>query len=268
MVRSLYRLLCSNAFKTLGARTNSHYYTTTYSYPEAMNGNENDNPNKIVPFTTSNCKLLAAQGAEILKSGAVIATPTDTVYGIACDAQNKSAIRRIYEIKGRDFNKPIAICVSTIDEVYHWGKITVSRLLLEDLLPGPVTLVFERLPVLNSHLNPNTSLIGIRIPDNPFIIQLAKAHCGPIALTSANPSSTPSTLCIEEFKTLWSSLDLVIDGGRLSSCETSEKAARAGSTVIDLSHPGYFRIIRSGSAQEQSIHILRNKHGLLEELTK
>ena len=75
--------------------------------------------------------------------------------------------------------------------------MTVSRDILEDLLPGPVTLVFERKLDLNPELNPFTSLVGIRIPNNAFIREMAKACNEPIALTSANLSATKSSVQIK-----------------------------------------------------------------------
>lgn len=221
-------------------------------------------PDNVILLTSTNFEALSKQGAEVLKSGGVIGVPTDTVYGIASDAQNNRAIERIYEIKGRDCRKPIAICVHSIDQVYHWGKVKVPHALLEELLPGPVTLVFERQAILNPNLNPSTTLIGIRIPDNRFIVNLAKFHGGPVALTSANLSASPSTLEVEEFQNLWPSLDFIFNGGRLSACEESEKAARAGSTVIDLSQEGSFRIIREGTAHADCVQTLKDKYSFRE----
>lgn len=117
--------------------------------------------------------------------------------------------------------------------------------------------MFERQDSLNPNLNPSTNLIGIRIPDNRFIVDLTKFHCGPIALTSANFSACPSTLEVEEFEDLWPSLDVVFNGGRLSN---SEKVSRTGSTVIDLSVYGYYRIIREGTAHAECVKILRDKY--------
>jgi len=211
----------------------------------------------VVKVKPTGVEDLAKRAAEILRSGGVIGVPTDTVYGIAADAQNKRAVGRIYEIKGRDCNKPIAICVDSIDQVYVWGKVHVPRDLLEALLPGPVTLVFERQDILNRELNPATNLIGIRIPNNQFVVSLARYHEGPVALTSANKSAAQSTLEIQEFRNLWSSLDCIFDGGRLTCGEESEIAARAGSTVIDLSRKGCFRIIRDGSAYQNCVDILQ-----------
>lgn len=219
----------------------------------------------VLCLSKDNLEFCARQGAEVISAGGLIATPTDTVYGIAGDAQNEEAISRIYQVKGRNASKPIAICVSEVDQIYQWGQVKVPRALLEDLLPGPVTLCFERQSVLNPQLNPNSSLIGIRIPDHKFILSLAQAHQGPVALTSANFSDEPSTLAVDEFKNLWPFLHTVFDGGRLSSCEKTEADARAGSTVIDLATQGYFRIIRRGTAYQHCVNLLTSKYQLTEE---
>jgi tRNA A37 threonylcarbamoyladenosine synthetase subunit TsaC/SUA5/YrdC len=111
--------------------------------------------------------------------------------------------------------------------------------LLERLLPGPVTLCFERSSTLTEQLNPGVSLIGIRIPKNNFIMDIAH-QCGQaIALTSANISSHQSPLCIEDFKELHPNLSRIFDSGTISN-------SNEGSTVVDLSHTNYYRIIRNG----------------------
>ena len=81
---------------------------------------------------------------------------------------------------------------------FRWGKVTVSQEILQDLLPGPVTLVFERTDHLNPGLNPTTRLVGIRIPDHYFVQQLCLRCEEPLALTSANVSTVgQSSLAIE-----------------------------------------------------------------------
>lgn len=197
-----------------------------------------------------------------LKEGGVIAVPTDTIYGVACLAQNSTAINRLYDIKLRNYKKPIAISVGTIDDIYRWSKVTVPRQVLEDLLPGPVTVVFERGPELNPALNPDTHLVGVRIPDHKFMKDLAKECGSPIALTSANISGATSCLRVEEFDSLWPRLDLVVNGGILSDSNES----RLGSTVVDLSIPGTYRIIRPGSAHESTTNCLQVKHQLKEKV--
>ncbi|CAG0896329.1 unnamed protein product [Cyprideis torosa] len=202
--------------------------------------------------------------AKLLFDGRVIALPTDTIYGLAALVQNPSALKTLYQIKGRDFSKPVAICVPTIASIHRWAEVTVPNSCLERLLPGPFTLVFERTLELNPDLNPQTSLIGIRIPDFPFI-QDVTTLCGeesPVALTSANLSGEPSARSVEEFRHLWPSLGGVFDAGEpLGKTE----ATRSGSTVVDLSRIGRFRIIREGCAFEQTRKVLVDT-GLTEDL--
>ena len=79
----------------------------------------------------------------------------------------------------------------------RYSDVTIQNEHLKYLLPGPVTLVFDRKPILPKELNPNTSSIGIRIPDHKFMIELSKYCDEPIALTSANISNQQSSLQIK-----------------------------------------------------------------------
>ncbi|XP_065102423.2 threonylcarbamoyl-AMP synthase [Paramisgurnus dabryanus] len=194
-----------------------------------------------------------------LKSGLVAAVPTDTIYGLACMAQNSEAIRRVYDIKGRNGDKPLAICVGDVQDIYRFCKVSVKEELLTDLLPGPVTLVLERSAALNTDLNPFTKLIGVRIPDHSFMRRLCQMCGEPLALTSANISSHTSTVTVQEFQDLWPSLGVVVDGGPVGD------KSRLGSTVVDLSVCGRYRIIRPGCALSATIKILEDKYGLLED---
>ncbi|XP_026782118.2 yrdC domain-containing protein, mitochondrial isoform X1 [Pangasianodon hypophthalmus] len=194
-----------------------------------------------------------------LKEGQVIAVPTDTIYGLACLAQNSEAIKRVYDIKGRNGNKPLAICVGEIQDIYKYCKVTVKEELLKDLLPGPVTLVLERSETLNADLNPFTKLVGVRIPDHPFMRHLCQMCDEPLALTSANITTQSSTLAVHEFEELWPRLAVVVDGGPIAD------QSRLGSTVVDLSVPGRYRIIRPGCACSATVAILEKKYALLED---
>ncbi|KAM9851993.1 threonylcarbamoyl-AMP synthase [Aulostomus maculatus] len=193
-----------------------------------------------------------------LKEGHVVAVPTDTLYGVACLAQNSEAVRKIYDIKGRNEQKPLAICVGEIQDIYKFCKVAVKRELLADLLPGPVTLVFERSDTLNADLNPFTSLVGVRIPDYAFMRRLCQMCEEPLALTSANISAHTSTVAVHEFQELWPKLAVVVDGGPIGD------QRRLGSTVVDLSVHSKYRIIRPGCAFSSTRNVLEHKHGLSE----
>ncbi|KAL9912563.1 yrdC domain-containing protein, mitochondrial [Glossina fuscipes] len=192
---------------------------------------------------------------ECLMAGSVIGLPTDTVYGFACNANNETAIRHLYTIKGRNFDKPVAICVKNIADFRKYGQANhLSDTLLESLLPGPITIIVQRSEHLNNRfLNPNTIKIGIRIPKSQFIQDLCSLYDEqPLALTSANRSSERSSLNIQEFKELWPMLGGIFDAGQIGNSEES----RFASTVIDLTQPGFYQIIRDGVALKQTLDIL------------
>lgn len=212
---------------------------------------------KIVKVAENEFLELVSIAVNSLISGNIIALPTDTIYGIAGLAQNSEAVNRLYSIKNRDCKKPIAISVADISDVYKWGQVTVPQALLSKLLPGPVTVIFNRTSDLNPELNPATSLVGIRIPDHQFIREVARGCQEPLALTSANISSAQSTLRVEEFEDLWPKLDRVFDDGMLGDTFHS----RQGSTVVDLSKKGTYKVIRDGSALKSTVQLL-SSYGL------
>lgn len=213
----------------------------------------------VILLGPKNSAAIIKKAVELLKAGNVIALPTDTVYGLACLSQNSAAVKTLYRIKARDKKKPVAICVSQVSDVAKWGRVIVDEGLLHELLPGPVTLVFERSPSLNPKLNPGNSLVGIRIPDSWFIRQLVESCAEPLTLTSANLSGSPSTLAVNEFSNIWARLGAVYNGGPIPD----GPSARLGSTVVDLSTPGIYRIIRPGCALANTVEKL-HKYGLVE----
>lgn len=215
--------------------------------------------NKLIDIKKYEHKAITL-AVTLINKGNIIAVPTDTVYGLAADAQNSIAISKLYNIKGRNLQKPIAICTHHVNDIENWG--VVSHLpfgLLENLLPGPVTVILQRTPTLNSTLNPNESNIAIRVPNSGFICSIVSYLKKPIALTSANESNKPSTLKPIEFSTLWPKLDAIFDGGTIGCSLES----RQGSTIVDLTISNHYSIIRSGSALVNTKYILY-KFGLKE----
>ncbi|XVF05669.1 hypothetical protein REPUB_Repub05bG0192500 [Reevesia pubescens] len=173
-------------------------------------------------------ELYADEAIEALKAGKVIVVPTDTLYGFASDACSAEAVNRIYEIKGRKYTSPLAICVGDVPDINRFAVTDhLPHGLLDSLLPGPVTVILG---------------------------------CGAesaLVLTSANLSGQPSSVSIKDFENLWEHCAYVFDGGVLP-------AGRAGSTVVDHTKPGKYKILRPGSAKEETIAILE-KYSLLEE---
>eukprot|EP00055_Hartaetosiga_balthica_P001950 m.2400 g.2400 ORF g.2400 m.2400 type:complete len:224 (-) comp1777_c0_seq1:208-879(-) len=197
----------------------------------------------------------------ILAQGGVVAVPTDTLYGVAALAQSKEGIEKLYAIKGRDEKKPIAVCVHSTKCIEEIADITVSMDLINSLLPGPVTIILPRKPSLNPNLNPHTPLIGIRVLEEESLTNvLASKLNAPIALTSANRSGKQSCIAINEFAEIHGDLDKVYDAGTIHS----SGKCRLGSTVVDLSIEGKYKIIRDGSALVKTEDVLI-QHGLQRE---
>ncbi|KAM7263011.1 hypothetical protein ACFE04_000694 [Oxalis oulophora] len=220
----------------------------------------NDDTNTILSTVSPATTDYALEAIKALKAERVIAVPTDTLYGFACDACSSEAVNRIYEIKGRKDTSPLAICVGDVAEIKRYAVTDhLPQGLLDSLLPGPVTVILNRgqSSILEKSLNPGLESVGIRVPDNDFIRIIARGLGSALALTSANLSGKPSSVCIKDFETLWEHCTHVYDGGVLP-------AGRAGSTIVDLTRVGIYKILRPGSAREETVAILKN-HSLEEE---
>lgn len=130
--------------------------------------------------------------AGIIKRGGVVVYPTDTVCGLGANALDKEAVRKVFEIKGRDFRKPVSIIVRDLGmtkQVASFGKETEK--ILKKILPGPVTVILYKKKILPDILTGGSKKIGIRIPDCEFTKALMEKLDFPITTTSANISGKP-----------------------------------------------------------------------------
>ncbi len=153
---------------------------------------------------------------ETLKSGGIIAIPTDTVYGIGADPFNPDAVQKLYTFKGRPDGKPIPLVLSSVDDVHRVAQNLPDYFfhLTDRFWPGGLTIVVQAknlLPVLTA----GGDTVGVRIPDNPLLLQVLQAFGGPAAITSANLSGEPPAISPEEIsEELASRIDLIVDGGK------------------------------------------------------
>jgi L-threonylcarbamoyladenylate synthase len=164
----------------------------------------------------------------LLRSGGVIAFPTDTVYGLGADPFNNAAVDRIFRIKGRAETKPILLLVSNMAMA---ESVTEPASVFYDLVqrfwPGPLTVILRAAKSVPLKVTAGTETVGVRWPVAPFATTLVNRFGRPITATSANKSGLPSALTAEEVRSqLDDSTDALIDGGPLSW--------RTGSTLIDL----------------------------------
>jgi len=202
---------------------------------------------------------------QILNNGGVIAFPTDTVYGMAAKLQDPCALERIYKIKGRDSAKPLAVCLSSVEEITDVAEFhkPVQKRICEALLPGSITIILKRSPQLNKNFNPGIDTVGIRVPDHNFVMALSRI-VGPLALTSANRSGQPSPLYAQDFEEMWPELDAIYDNGiarKHFAIETGQTGDhKLGSTIVDLTVPMKYTIVREGCSLNK-VHSLLSRFG-------
>ena len=178
--------------------------------------------------------------AAVLQSGGLVVFPTDTVYGLMADPSNTEAIRRIYDVKGREGNKPLQLLLRSTEDIGAVAQSTppaahrVAR-----IFPGLVTMVLDKGDGVSSDVVAGGHTVGVRIPDDEWCAALLGEFGGPLAATSANRSGEPSPRTAAEAEAqLGDVVDLIVDGG----------LCRAGvaSTVIDFTGP-VLRILREGA---------------------
>lgn len=157
------------------------------------------------------------KGIQILKTGGVVAFPTDTVYGLGADAFNRQAVDRIYEIKGRPRQSPFPLLLADVSQVTEVaGSVPeIAWLLMEYFWPGGLTLVLPKRTHLPDYLTCGSATVAVRVPNHPVPLSLINGLGSPLIGTSANISGRPSVLTAEEVKAqLGKKLNLIIDGGR------------------------------------------------------
>jgi len=194
------------------------------------------------------------ENAQALKNGALIAFPTETVYGLGADACNEKAVARIYEVKGRPQDHPLILHVASLDDITYWSTDTrdYAMTLARSFWPGPMTLIFKRSDAAKDFVTGGQNTVGLRVPDHALALELLqeckKIGVNAIAAPSANRfghvSPTTAAAVKEEIGGYLSAQDLILDGG----------AARVGleSTIIDCTGDTP-KILRPGAITQSMI---------------
>lgn len=159
---------------------------------------------------------VCTEAVECLKSGGIVAVPTDTVYGLGADPFNANAVQRLYMLKGRPDGKPIPLVLSSVDDVHRVAQNLPDYFfhLTDRFWPGGLTIIIEAkdlLPILTAGGN----TVGVRIPNNPLLLKILQTFGGPAAITSANLSGEPPATSPQEIgEELASRIDMIVDGGK------------------------------------------------------
>lgn len=188
------------------------------------------------------------RAADILERGGLVAIPTETVYGLAADADNESAVMATYAVKGRPSNHPLIVHVPGIESIEHWAQDVPPEawLLARTYWPGPLTLVLKKKPRCGLWVTGGQDTVALRCPSHPWAHALLERFSGPsfrgLTAPSANTfgrisPSTAAHVAADLGVKPHGRLDMILDGG---ACEYGIE-----STMIDLSQ-GHPSILRHG----------------------
>ncbi len=170
-----------------------------------------------------------AQAVESLRNGGVVALPTETVYGLAANAEDELAVRRVFAIKGRPATHPLIVHLPDVAALPLWAREVpdTARVLAEAFWPGPLTLVLRRTARATDAVTGGQDTVALRVPRHPVARAVLQALGGGLAAPSANRFGrvSPTTAAHVEAD-LGGDVDLILDGG---PCEVGLE-----STIVDL----------------------------------
>jgi L-threonylcarbamoyladenylate synthase len=199
--------------------------------------------------------LAVREAVNFLQEGRAIVYPTDTLYGIGCDAFNEKAVSEVLKIKKRDSGKPLSVIVKNVEAIKKIAFVDKAReQIANELLPGPFTLIFPGVKHVPEIVTGGENSIGIRIPDHPITRKLAEQFENPIITTSVNmsgekPINDPFAIA-EYFKTLEDRPELILDYGKIVNAHPS--------VVIDITQKRP-QIMRTGMMSVEEIRELLEK---------
>lgn len=196
---------------------------------------------------TKNVKLVV----KLLKEGKVIAFPTDTVYGLAVIYENEKALEALKKSKGRPDEKPIPTMVSSIEQIKRIAHIDDdAQRLAEAFMPGAFTMILKKKESLPSYLTNGFNTVGVRMPDDTFVLDVIE-QCGkPLLVTSANVSGEETGIYAEQ---VLAQLD-----GRIDAIVMGEAAGKVASTIVDVSCD-VINILREGPIRKSMIERVLNE---------
>lgn len=180
---------------------------------------------------------------ENLLNGGIIAFPTDTVFGLGC-VINKEAINKIYEAKGRSFDKPLPMMCNGLEMIENVAYVNDNaKKIIKKFVPGALTLIFNKKDCVEDYVTNGKQTIGIRVPDDKWILNLITELKQPLLVTSANISDTGSLIKWED---VYKQLNEKING---IVCE--DATGETSSTIIDVTKD--IKVLRQGPISLEEI---------------
>jgi len=196
-----------------------------------------------------NTKEDITRAAAFLKEGGVVAMPTETVYGLAADALDGAAVRKIFLAKRRPMDNPLIIHIADVNDIEKFNLVSeipqTAKLLAEHFWPGPLTMIMKKSDIIPDEVSAGLSTVAVRLPSHETARALIRESGTVLAAPSANKSGSPSpTTAQHVMDDLSGVIDAVVDGGM---CDVGVE-----STVITLAtNPP--RLLRPGLVTVEEI---------------
>lgn len=192
-----------------------------------------------------------------LGRGELVVVPTDTVYGIACDAFDPEAVQRLLDAKGRTRQSPPPVLVKSQETLAALAESVpdLIRPLLDEFWPGGLTVILRAQPSLAWDLGETRGTVALRQPDNKLLLELLE-ETGPLAVSSANLTGKPAAMSAREaLEMLGDSVEVYLDGGPAGTAYEPRPGANSGSTIVDATAAadGVLRIVRHGVISDDEI---------------
>lgn len=180
---------------------------------------------------------------KVLQHGQVVAFPTETVFGLGVKFGSLEYLEKIYELKKRDHSKAVTLMVPRKEDIEQYAYVDEkTKKVINAFMPGMITLILKKKDLIDDSYTAGLKTIGIRIPDDPFVLQLLE-KVGPMLVTSANISGTPALLNEQEvYKTFQGRIPLIVKGKCVNNL---------ASTVVQVDEE--VRILRQGLISQEMI---------------
>ena len=199
------------------------------------------------------------RAVDVLRSGGLVAVPTETVYGLAADASNPAAVERIFAVKGRPRGHPLIVHLADTDDLDTWSTdpAPIARRLAALAWPGPLTLIVPRSPLVPDVVTGGRDTVGLRVPSHPVMRMLLEQSGLGLAAPSANRFGSVSPTTAQHVESdlgdhLDPNRDLILDGGPAS--------IGIESTIVDTTTPEP-QLLRAGPLTEAEIGALAAPSG-------
>ena len=180
---------------------------------------------------------------KVIVDGGVVIFPTDTVYGVAANSLDETAIKKLFDLKERNDNKPICVLTSSVDKIKKIAYVRdEEQKIIDKYMPGALTIILDKKEIVSDVLTSGLKTVGVRIPNNEIALRILDKLEYPLATTSANISGMEAAVKKEDLiKEFEGKVDIIIDGG-ITDLKVSSTIVKIKNNEIEVLRQGTIKI--------------------------